>query len=164
MKNLYLKHRTLFWYLLGLIALCFLFYFMGRKDEIIKVEYKTITKIERYIDSVKTEVKSKEKEVDKITKKVSDLKIKTPTYPPVCDIIIKYKDSIINYQDTIILKKDSIIYIYKEIDLKKDEIIEIQKKYYPKRIGIGIQIGTTYIDNSFKPYLGAGISYNLFNF
>lgn len=156
--------KSIIWYILILIIICLVCYRCGYNKREVKVEYKTITNIERYVDSVKIEVKSKEKEVDKITKKVSDLKIKTPTYPPVCDTIVKYKDSIINYQDTIILKKDSIIYIYKEIDLKKDEIIDIQKKYYPKRIGVGVQFGTTYIDNSFEPYLGVGVSYNLFNF
>lgn len=155
--------KKIIWIVLSFIAICLICYRCGYNNREVVTEYKTITKIEKVIDSAKTEIKTKEKESDKISKKVDDLKQKQPSYPKACDTIVRYKDSIINYQDTIILKKDSIIYIYKEIDLKKDEIIEIQKKYYPKRIGVGLQLGTTYIEKSFKPYLGVGISYNLFN-
>ena len=156
--------KNIIWYILILITICLVCYRCGYNNCEIVTNTKTITKIEKVIDTLKLEVNKKENKTDKITKKVNELKQKTPTYPPVCDTIVRYKDSIINYQDTIILKKDSIIYIYKEIDLKKDEIIQIQKKYYPKRIGVGVQLGTSYIDNSFKPYVGVGISYNLFNF
>lgn len=164
MKNLYLKHRTLFWYLLGLIALCSLFYFMGRKDEIIKVEYKTKTVYKDSIRSITKTIKEKEKEVKKVVNRGEKLKEaeKGIIYDTVnCKEIVSNLKEQINNKDTIILKKDSIIYLTTKVVEIKDKIIEIKPK--PKRIGIGVQVGYGMTGDRLSPYIGVGVSYNFLN-
>ena len=135
------------------------FYHCGRQD----VKEKIVEK-ERvvYKDSVKTiikEIKGKEKEIVKYVDRVKYLKENTPTYPKECDSIVKWKDSIINNQDTIIQYKDSIIYLDRKVIEYKDRLLDLPKTR--KRLGLGIQAGYG-IDN--RPYVGLGLSYNLFVF
>lgn len=70
--------------------------------------------------------------------------------------IIKNQYSIINKKDSIISFKDTQLNLYKN------------KKTTPKRIGVGIQVGygVSVSKNKFEtaPYVGVGLSYNVFNF
>lgn len=42
--------------------------------------------------------------------------------------------------------------------------IDLKKYSPPKRFGVGFQAGYTYMDGRFRPYIGAGLSYNLVRF
>lgn len=79
------------------------------------------------------------------------------------DTIEKKSNDIINNQYNIISKKDSIIsYKNAQIDLYKN------MKPPPKKIGVGIQVGygLSVTENKLetRPYIGLGVSYNIFNF
>lgn len=79
------------------------------------------------------------------------------------DSIEKRSNKIINSQYSIISKKDSVItYKDTQIELYKN------KKATPKRIGVGIQVGYGVSVSESKvetrPYVGVGVSYNIFNF
>ena len=148
-----------YYWVLIVVLVALSFYHCGRQD----VKEKIVEK-ERvvYKDSIKTitkEIQGKEKEVIKYVDRVKYLKENTPTYPKECDSIVKWKDSIINNQDTIIQYKDSIIYLDRKVIEYKDKIIELPETR--KRLGLGVQAGYG-IDN--RPYIGLGLSYNLFVF
>ena len=148
-----------YYWILIVVLVALSFYHCGRQD----VKEKIVEK-ERvvYKDSIKTitkEIKGKEKEVIKYVDRVKYLKDNTPTYPKECDSIVKWKDSIINNQDTIIQYKDVIIEKKDTIIMYKDKLLDLPKTR--KRLGLGIQAGYG-IDN--RPYVGLGISYNLFVF
>ena len=165
MKNLITKHRSLVFYLLGLMALAAIFYFVGRKDERIKIQTVQIPVLYSKIDSAKNEVKKQEKSADKISKKVEDLKKKEKeiVYDTVkCKEIVSNLKSQIVLQDTIIQKKDSIIYLTNTIVNYQDKIIKIKPK--PKRFGIGIQTGYGFTQDKITPYVGVGVSFNLIRF
>ncbi len=148
-----------YYWILIVVLVALSFYHCGRKD----VKEKIVEK-ERvvYKDSIKTitkEIQGKEKEVIKYVDKVKYLKENTPTYPKECDSIVKWKDSIINNQDTIIQYKDVIIEKKDTIIMYKDRLLDLPKTR--KRLGLGVQAGYG-IDN--RPYIGLGLSYNLFVF
>ena len=148
------------YYLVLIVVLVALsFYHCGRQDVKEKIVYKEKKVIEKKVDTIVKEIKGKEKEVIKYVDKVKYFKENTPTYPKECDSIVKWKDSIINNQDTIIKYKDSIIYLDRKVIEYKDKIIELPKTR--KRLGLGVQAGYG-IDN--RPYVGLGVSYNLFVF
>ena len=148
-----------YYWVLIVVLVALSFYHCGRQD----VKEKIVEK-ERvvYKDSIKTitkEIQGKEKEVIKYVDKVKYLKENTPTYPKECDSIVKWKDSIINNQDTIIQYKDVIIEKKDTIIMYKDRLLDLPKTR--KRLGLGVQAGYG-IDN--RPYIGLGLSYNLFVF
>ena len=148
-----------YYWLLIVIIVAFSFYKCGRNDVKERIVYKDKVKIEKDIKVVEELIKGKEKEVIKYVDRVKYLKDNTPTYPKECDTIVRYKDSIINYQDTIIQYKDSIIIEKDTIIQFKDKLLELPKTR--KRFGLGINSGYG-IDN--RPYIGIGVSYNLFVF
>ena len=148
-----------YYWVLIVVLVALSFYHCGRQD----VKEKIVEK-ERvvYKDSIKTitkEIQGKEKEVIKYVDKVKYLKENTLTYPKECDSIVKWKDSIINNQDTIIQYKDVIIEKKDTIIMYKDRLLDLPKTI--KRLGLGVQAGYG-IDN--RPYIGLGLSYNLFVF
>lgn len=148
---------TIFIALLGL-ALCFMFYRCGRES--VKPD-----KVIEYRDSIKViegKVKVVEKEVIKYKDKVKYLKEVTEKIvydTTACKEIVAYKDSIIATQDTIIVKQDTVIYLEKEVIKWQDKIIETSPK--PKRWGVGVFGG---VDILGKPTIGAGVTYDLFQF
>ena len=148
-----------YYWLLIVVIVAFSFYKCGRNDVKERIVYKDKIKIDKDIKVVEKLIKGQEKEVIKYVDRVKYLKDNTPTYPKECDTIVMYKDSIINNQDTIIKYKDSIIYLDRKVIEYKDKIIELPKTR--KRLGLGIQAGYG-IDN--RPYVGLGVSYNLFVF
>ena len=148
-----------YYWLLIIVLVALSFYHCGRQDVKEKIVYKEKKVIEKKVDTIVKEIKGKEKEVIKYVDRVKYLKENTPTYPKECDSIVKWKDSIINNQDTIIQYKDVIIEKKDTIIMYKDRIIDLPKNR--KRLGLGIQAGYS-IDN--RPYVGLGISYNLFVF
>lgn len=81
----------------------------------------------------------------------------------VKDTIEKESNNIIKNQYSIIDKKDSIIY-YKNTQLE----LYKNRKPNPKRIGLGIQVGygLSLLNSKVetRPYVGVGVSYNVFNF
>ena len=165
MKNIFTKHRSLVFYLLGLITLASIFYFVGKKDEKLRIQTVEIPIIYQKIDSTKTEIKKKEKAADKLSIKVDDLKKKETSiiYDTVkCkEIVSNLKDQIV-IQDTIIQKKDSIIYLTNTVVDYQEKIIKIKPK--PKRLGIGIQTGYGFTQDKITPYVGVGVSFNLVRF
>ena len=148
-----------YYWVLIVVLVALSFYHCGRQDVKDKIVYKEKKVIEKRIDTIVKEIKGKEKEVIKYVDRVKYLKENTPTYPKECDSIVKWKDSIINNQDTIIQYKDVIIDKKDTIIMYKDRIIDLPKTR--KRLGLGIQAGYG-IDN--RPYVGLGVSYNLFVF
>ena len=148
-----------YYWILIVVLVALSFYHCGRQDVKDKIVYKEKKVIEKKVDTIVKEIKGKEKEVIKYVDRVKYLKDNTPTYPKVCDSIVKWKDSIINNQDTIIQYKDVIIEKKDTIIMYKDRIIDLPKNR--KRLGLGIQAGYG-IDN--RPYVGLGVSYNLFVF
>ena len=148
-----------YYWILIVVLVALSFYHCGRQDIKEKIVYKEKKVIEKKIDTIVKEIKGKEKEVIKYVDRVKYLKENTPTYPKECDSIVKWKDSIINNQDTIIQYKDVIIEKKDTIIMYKDRIIDLPKTR--KRLGLGIQAGYG-IDN--RPYVGLGVSYNLFVF
>ena len=148
-----------YYWVLIVVLVALSFYHCGRQDVKEKIVYKEKKVIEKKVDTIVKEIKGKEKEVIKYVDRVKYLKENTPTYPKECDSIVKWKDSIINNQDTIIQYKDSIIYLDRKVIEYKDKIIELPKTR--KRLGLGVQAGYG-IDN--RPYVGLGVSYNLFVF
>lgn len=165
MKNLITKHRSLIFYLLGLMALAAVFYFVGRKDEQIKIQTVQIPVLYSKIDSTKTEIKKQEKSADKISKKVDVLKKEEEKIiydTAICKEIVSNLKSQIVLQDTIIQKKDSIIYLTNDIINYQEKIIKIKPK--PKRFGIGIQTGYGFTSDKITPYVGVGVSFNLVRF
>ena len=148
-----------YYWVLIVVLVALSFYHCGRQDVKEKIVYKEKKVIEKRIDTIVKEIKGKEKEVIKYVDRVKYLKDNTPTYPKECDSIVKWKDSIINNQDTIIQYKDVIIEKKDTIIMYKDRIIDLPKNR--KRLGLGIQAGYG-IDN--RPYVGLGVSYNLFVF
>ena len=148
-----------YYWVLIVVLVALSFYHCGRQDVKDKIVYKEKKVIEKRIDTIVKEIKGKEKEVIKYVDRVKYLKDNTPTYPKECDSIVKWKDSIINNQDTIIQYKDVIIEKKDTIIMYKDRIIDLPKNR--KRLGLGIQAGYG-IDN--RPYVGLGVSYNLFVF
>ena len=148
-----------YYWVLIVVLVALSFYHCGRQDVKEKIVYKEKKVIEKKVDTIVKEIKGKEKEVIKYVDRVKYLKENTPTYPKECDSIVKWKDSIINNQDTIIKYKDSIIYLDRKVIEYKDKIIELPKTR--KRLGLGVQAGYG-IDN--RPYVGLGVSYNLFVF
>lgn len=138
------------------------FYHCGRQDVKEKIVYKDKKVIEKKVDTIVKEIQGKEKEVIKYVDKVKYLKQVTEKIvydTAVCKNIVAYKDSIINNQDTIIKYKDVIIEKKDTIIMYKDKLLELPKT--KKRLGLGIQAGYG-IDN--RPYVGLGVSYNLFVF
>lgn len=148
-----------YYWVLIVVLVALSFYHCGRQDVKDKIVYKEKKVIEKRIDTIVKEIKGKEKEVIKYVNIVKYLKENTPTYPKECDSIVKLKDSIINNQDTIIQYKDVIIEKKDTIIMYKDRIIDLPKNR--KRLGLGVQAGYG-IDN--RPYVGLGVSYNLFVF
>lgn len=148
-----------YYWLLIVVIVAFSFYKCGRNDVKERIVYKDKIKIDKDIKVVEKLIKGQEKEVVKYVDKVKYLKYNTPTYPKECDTIVMYKDSIINYQDTIIQYKDSVIIKKDTIIQFKDRLLELPKTR--KRFGLGINSGYG-IDN--RPYVGFGVSYNLFVF
>ena len=148
-----------YYWLLIVVIVAFSFYKCGRNDVKEMIVYKDKVKIEKDIKVVEKLIKGQEKEVIKYVDRVKYLKDNTPTYPKECDTIVMYKDSIINYQDTIIQYKDSVIIKKDTIIQFKDRLLELPKTR--KRFGLGINSGYG-IDN--RPYVGFGVSYNLFVF
>ena len=148
-----------YYWILIVVLVALSFYHCGRQDVKDKIVYKEKKVIEKKIDTIVKEIKGKEKEVIKYVDRVKYLKENTPTYPKECDSIVKWKDSIINNQDTIIKYKDSIIIKKDTIIQFKDRLLELPKTR--KRFGLGINSGYG-IDN--RPYVGFGVSYNLFVF
>ena len=148
-----------YYWILIVVLVSLSFYHCGRKDVKEKIVYKEKKVIEKKVDTIVKEIKGKEKEVIKYVDRVKYLKDNTPTYPKECDSIVKWKDSIINDQDTIIRYKDVIIEKKDTIIMYKDRIIDLPKNR--KRLGLGVQAGYG-IDN--RPYVGLGVSYNLFVF
>lgn len=148
-----------YYWVLIVVLVALSFYHCGRQDVKDKIVYKEKKVIEKKVDTIVKEIKGKEKEVIKYVDRVKYLKENTPTYPKECDSIVKWKDSIINNQDTIIQYKDSIIYLDRKVIEYKDRIIDLPKNR--KRLGLGVQAGYS-IDN--RPYVGLGVSYNLFVF
>ena len=148
-----------YYWVLIVVLVALSFYHCGRQDVKEKIVYKEKKVIEKKVDTIVKEIKGKEKEVIKYVDRVKYLKENTPTYPKECDSIVKWKDSIINNQDTIIKYKDSIIYLDRKVIEYKDKIIEPPNTR--KRLGLGVQAGYG-IDN--RPYVGLGVSYNLFVF
>ena len=148
-----------YYWVLIVVLVALSFYHCGRQDVKEKIVYKEKKVIEKKVDTIVKEIKGKEKEVIKYVDRVKYLKENTPTYPKECDSIVKWKDSIINNQDTIIQYKDVIIEKKDTIIMYKDRIIDLPKNR--KRLGLGVQAGYG-IDN--RPYVGLGVSYNLFVF
>lgn len=148
-----------YYWVIIVVLVALSFYHCGRQDVKEKIVYKEKKVIEKKVDTIFKEIKGKEKEVIKYVDRVKYLKDNTPTYPKECDSIVKWKDSIINNQDTIIQYKDVIIEKKDTIIMYKDRIIKLPKTR--KRLGLGIQAGYG-IDN--RPYVGLGVSYNLFVF
>ena len=148
-----------YYWVLIVVLVALSFYHCGRQDVKDKIVYKEKKVIEKKVDTIVKEIKGKEKEVIKYVDRVKYLKDNTPTYPKECDSIVKWKDFIINNQDTIIRYKDSIIYLDRKVIEYKDRIIDLPKNR--KSLGLGIQAGYG-IDN--RPYVGLGVSYNLFVF
>lgn len=148
-----------YYWVLIVVLVALSFYHCGRQDVKEKIVYKEKKVIEKKVDTIVKEIKGKEKEVIKYVDRVKYLKENTPTYPKECDSIVKWKDSIINNQDTITKYKDSIIYLDRKVIEYKDKIIEPPNTR--KRLGLGVQAGYG-IDN--RPYVGLGVSYNLFVF
>lgn len=134
------------------------------EQKIIERQIKLTTK---QIDSLKSTLKPLTKEVVVYKEKYAKIKEKDRTInydTIVCKEIvenlkeqIKTCDSIVKNQDKIIVIKDSIQIKYEKIIEFKDVLIDKKQK----KFGIGIQSG---LDHKGKPYLGVGISYNLFGF
>lgn len=148
-----------YYWVLIVVLVALSFYHCGRQDVKENIVYKEKKVIEKKVDTIVKEIKGKEKEVIKYVDRVKYLKDNTPTYPKECDSIVKWKDSIINDQDTIIQYKDVIIEKKDTIIMYKDRIIDLPKNR--KRLGLGVQAGYG-TDN--RPYVGLGVSYNLFVF
>jgi len=147
------------------MALAAIFYFVGRKDEQIRIQTIEIPVLYSKIDSVKTEIKKQEKTADKLSVKVDVLKKEEEqiVYDTVkCKEIVSNLKSQIVIQDTIIQTKDSIIYLTNDIINYQEKIIEIKPK--PKRIGIGFQTGYGFTQDKITPYVGVGVSFNLIRF
>ena len=148
-----------YYWVLIVVLVALSFYHCGRQDVKEKIVEKERVVYKESIKTITKEIQGKEKEVIKYVDRVKYLKENTPTYPKECDSIVKWKDSIINNQDTIIQYKDSIIYLDRKVIEYKDKIIELPETR--KRLGLGVQAGYG-IDN--RPYVGLGVSYNLFVF
>ena len=151
-----------YYWVLIVVLVALSFYHYGRQDVKEKIVYKEKKVIEKKVDTITKEIQGKEKEVIKYVDKVKYLKKVTEKVvydTAVCKDIVAYKDSIINNQDTIIQYKDVIIEKKDTIIMYKDKIIELPKTR--KRLGLGVQAGYG-IDN--RPYVGLGVSYNLFVF
>ena len=162
-----------YYWVLIVVLVALSFYHCGRKDvkETIKKEqvivYKdSIRTIEKNSKEIEERVKTQQELITKLKKEVKTLKAKTIITPKECEPIVRYKDSIISKLDTIIIKqdsvikgKDSIIYLDRKVIEYKDRIIKLPKTR--KRLGLGVQAGYG-IDN--RPYVGLGVSYNLFVF
>lgn len=154
-------------------------------DSKITTIYKEIELSKEKIDSIKKTVKPKTKKITEIEEKLNDVKksYKEPSIPNDSSCLglyeefnkanlnlknqIKLKDSIIIYKDSTIYDLNNMLKEYEYIIDKKDnhiEIIQNNKKEKRKPIGIGVQSGMTYYDNSIKPYIGVGISYNIIRF
>ena len=151
-----------YYWILIVVLVALSFYHCGRQDVKEKIVYKEKKVIEKKVDTIVKEIKGKEKYVIKYVDKVKYLKQVTEKIvydTTACKDIVAYKDSIINNQDTIIKYKDSIIYLDRKVIEYKDRIIKLPKTR--KRLGLGIQAGYG-INN--RPYIGLGVSYNLFVF
>lgn len=151
-----------YYWVLIVILVALSFYNCGRQDVKERIVYKDKKVIEKKVDTIVKEIKGKEKEVIKYVDRVKYLKQVTEKIvydTTACKDIVAYKDSIINNQDTIIQYKDVIIEKKDTIIMYKDRIIDLPKNR--KRLGLGIQAGYG-IDN--RPYVGLGVSYNLFVF
>ena len=162
-----------YYWVLIVVLVALSFYHCGRQDvkETIKKEqvivYKdSIRTIEKNSKEIEERVKTQQELITKLKNEVKTLKEKPIITPKECEPIVRYKDSIISKLDTIIIKqdsvikgKDSIIYLDRKVIDYKDRIIDLPKNR--KRLGLGIQAGYG-IDN--RPYVGLGLSYNLFVF
>ena len=162
-----------YYWVLIVVLVSISFYHCGRQDvkEKVKKEqvvvYKdSIRTIEKNSKEIEERVKTQQELITKLKSEVKTLKAKTIITPKECEPIVRYKDSIISKLDTIIIKqdsvikgKDSIIYLDRKVIEYKDKIINLPKTR--KRLGLGVQAGYG-IDN--RPYVGLGVSYNLFVF
>ena len=158
------QHRKVVFWILFVIAVLLLVYKCGRDTAKKEIQYKEKIVYKDSIKVVQGETKVIEKEVIKYKDKVKDLKEKAKEikYDTICNEIVAYKDSIINTQDTIIIKKDSIIYLDRKVIEFQDKIINIAPK--PKRWGIGLQGGYGANKDGLSPFVGVGISYDIFTF
>lgn len=157
------------------------------KETKTKIEYieKEIELTQDKIDSIKSTVK-KDTEIvikwkDKIKVVEKDYKEIEPPTDTICNKVYKdylqsnnnlktqisLRDSVIKTQDTIIKKQELQLNLKDDIISKKDlqiDLLNQNKKVKQKRIGLGLQLGTTINSNmEFKPYVGGGISYNFLN-
>lgn len=151
-----------YYWVLIVVLVALSFYNCGRQDVKERIVYKDKKVIEKKIDTVVKEIQGKEKDVIKYVDRVKYLKQVTEKIvydTTACKDIVAYKDSIINNQDTIIKYKDSIIYLDRKVIEYKDRLLDLPKTR--KRLGLGVQAGYG-IDN--RPYVGLGVSYNLFVF
>ena len=125
--------------------------FKDKEIEIIKqIEYITLTKPK---DTACNQL------YDDATKKISLLNNRID----IKDSIENISNLIIDNQYSIISRKDSLIsYKDKQIQLIKN------KKPIPKKIGIGLHVGygmsVTESRVELRPYVGIGVSYNVFTF
>lgn len=161
MKN----HRSLIFYILGIVILSSIFYFVGRKDEKINTIYKDKIVYKDSIRTITKTIQGKEKEVIRYQDKIINLKEKEKQIiydSAICSEIVSNLKEQINNQDTIIIKKDSIIFLTNDIIKYQDKIINIKPK--TKRFGIGLQTGAAITPDKIQPYVGVGLSYNLIRF
>lgn len=151
-------------YIAIIIILIFLFNQCNGK-EVIQVE-KQIEYTQKQIDSIKATIEPIKVKVIEYKEIYRTIKEKEPTIvydTIICKEIvsnlkeqIKNCDSIVKNQDKIIDLKDTIETKYIKIIEFKDVLIDKKQK----KFGLGIQSG---VDYKGKPYIGVGISYNLFN-
>lgn len=153
------------------IVICIIGYLLGtfntKTSVSIKDDKKAVKTIEKKIDTVYIDiVKLEEKVIEKVIEreKLVEMEKEIVYDEKECSEIVEnlkeqleIADEVIDLKDELLMKKDTII-------IHQKEIIEIKEfKTKPKRIGIGVQTGLGFDGKDIKPYVGIGISINLFN-
>lgn len=170
------KHRKIVFYILFTIAVLLLVYKCGRDTADREIQYKekivykdSIKEVEKVSKEIEQRLKIQSETIEKLKKEIKKAKGKTIEVPTICEPIVKFKDSIINkqdtliiYQDSLIKGKDSIIYLDRKVIEYQDKIINIAPK--PKRWGIGLQGGYGANKDGLSPFIGVGVSYDIISF
>lgn len=154
--------------LVGLVVVGVSAYYFGRSSANTVELVKTIDLTTKQVDSLKKTIKPIIKEVVVYKERTEKLKKEEKEIiynEEECEEIVSNLKNQIANQDTIIVKQDSLVFIEKTIIQKQDTIIKLMdlpKKQ--KRFGISVQAGYGIAGKELQPYIGVGISYDIFRF
>lgn len=152
---------------IGLICYALWHYFNKKDAEVIEVEkvvYRTkkeIIEVEKEVEVIVEKIKEKE-----VIKEILKEKEKEIIYnkEECTEIVDNLKEQII-INDSIIVEKDIIIEKKDKIIENKDKIIDVMiMPQKPKKYSVGLQLGYGTDGREIRPYVGVGVSINLFNF